>query len=225
MDPKFQSSFIPKGPAAAIGSEVKVSKLKEKTFLGFLATLIFVLTLVLSVGILGYNYYLSYSIGNMTERLEIARATAEHESVNEILRLDARLNIVNDLLSQHAVLSPIFEFLESQTVTTVQFNSFDYSTTEDGVALELTGEARGYAAVALQAEAFQESPHFKNPVFSDLQLDETGNVVFAMSALVDPEIISYKRKLERSATSEFSDEFSSSEVNFATTTATTTPEI
>ena len=199
MEPKFQSSFIPRGP---IGSQATISQSSVsggRGIFGFLATIIFILSVIGTGGIFGYNKYLASSISQMGSDLEAARTTLEPESIKELTRLNSRIVTTQELLTNHTVLSPLFEYLESSTVKTVRFSQFNYSTTDKGLTLVMKGQARGYSAVALQADIFSKSKYIKNPIFSDLSLDNSGNVIFSLTSTLDPSIISYKKQLEGTA--------------------------
>lgn len=196
MEPKFQSSFIPKGPVAASGNPAAV-KSGGRSLIGLLATLIFTIALVLSIGVFGFNRFLSYRISRIGSELDAARAQVDASSVQELIRLNSRMLSIEKLLNSHVVNTPLFAFLEESTLRQVRFTELDYSASDKGLELRLSGHARSYATLALQAQAFSESPYFKDPVFSDLQLDEQGNVKFTFRASVDPSLVSYKRIVER----------------------------
>ncbi|KND48655.1 MAG: putative pilN [Parcubacteria bacterium C7867-005] len=195
MDPKFQSSFIPKGPiatSATLGRE----RSGERGLFGNIALFVFVLSLLSAGGVWAYGQYLENNIAKKGKDLEAARSTLEPESIKELTRLNSRLVSTQSILSKHTILSPLFEFLESSTYKTVRFTDFRYEMTNKGLTLAMKGQARGYSAVALQADEFAKSKYIKNPIFSDLNLDERGNVVFSFRADLDPSIISYKSKIE-----------------------------
>lgn len=194
VEPKFQSSFIPKNPAVA-GAPAGLVRREGKNLFSFLSLVIFIISVVLAAGTFGYKYYLKYSIGNMGADLERARAALSSEVIDELVRLDNRIISTENLISRHRVLTPLFEFLEVSTPQTVRFNDFQYSVTDRGFELSMRGEARGYEALAFQAEAFNSSRNFKDPVFSDLRLNERGDVGFSFQALVGPELVSYGTKL------------------------------
>jgi len=94
------------------------------------------------------------------------------------------------------VTSPLFDYLESSTLKSVRFTEFSYNTAPSGVELVVRGEAGGYAAVALQADIFNKGSYFKDSTFSDLSLDERGNVTFTYQAKVAPSLISYQKQIE-----------------------------
>ena len=199
MDPKFQSSFIPKGPISSTVTPSGVSmgrKVKEKSLLSFLALVIFTLSVVLAMGVFGYKFYLKYRIETMGADLERARTTLQPEVIRELTRLDNRIITSRELVAEHQILSPLFEFLEVSTPRTVRFNDFRYTMNEFGIELNMRGEARGYAALALQADIFDKSGYFKNAIFSNLSLNEKGDVRFSFKATVDPSLVSYQRQIE-----------------------------
>jgi len=198
MEPKFQSSFIPKGSiTSAIPGTPMGRKTKEKSLFVFLASIIFSLSIILALGMFGYKFYLKYSIEQMGTDLENARATLQPEVINELTRLNDRIISSQKLVIQHQILSSLFDFLEVSTPKTVRFNSFQYSKTSQGLELLIMGEARGYTTLALQADIFNKSQYFKNSIFSDLRLNAKGDVGFSFKANVDPDLLSYQREVER----------------------------
>ena len=197
MEPKFQSSFIPKGPigSSATGSAIG-QKGKSRSLLSYLSVVIFILSVVLAGAVFGYKFYLKYSLENMETALEQARADLQSETIAELTRLDNRLNFTKELVSKHKVLTPLFEFIEISTPKTVRFNNFNFSVNDDGVNLTLAGEARGYTALALAADIFNKSNFFINPVFSDLQLNNNGDVTFTFKGTIDSNQVLYSRQIE-----------------------------
>ena len=212
MDPKFQSSFIPKGPTTSFApGAVMGQKVQTKSLLSFLSIIIFTIAILLALGVFGYKFYLKYRIDQMGTDLEVARATLNQETITELTRLDSRMKSVQTLLARHRVLTPLFQFLEVSTPKTVRFNDLEYSMSEKGLEISMDGEARGYVALALLADIFSRSENFKDVIFSDLNLNEKGDVKFSFSATVDPRFLSYQREIE------------SIGLHVATSTATTSP--
>ena len=198
MEPKFQSSFIPKGPiSSAIPGAPMGRKTQEKSLFSFLAWIIFNISVVLALGMFGYKFYLKYSIDQMGVDLENARATLQSEVISELTRLDNRITSSRELILAHQNLSPLFEFLEVSTPRTVRFSDFRYSMTPQGLELSMTGEARGYTALASQSDIFNKSQYFKDSIFSNLKLNTKGDVIFSFRAVVDPSLVSYQREVER----------------------------
>lgn len=194
MEPKFQSSFIPKSPVTASIPKTSTGRnVREKSLVGFLAMLVFVASVILAFGVFGYKFYLKYSIEKMGISLESARAVLQPEAIRELTRLDNRLVFSQELIGGHKIISPLFDFLETSTPVNLRFSSFSYTTTDRGVELVLGGQARGYTTLALLSEVFNETQYFLNPIFFDINLNERGEVVFSFRASVDPGLITYKR--------------------------------
>ena len=191
MDPKFQSSFIPKGPIVsptAFSSQVNT---KKTGLFGFLGSVIFFIAVAISAGLFGYEQYLNSTIATRGSDLDKARQQLNPDAIKNILRLNARILSTQDILNNHTVISPLFDFLESSTYKSIRYTNFKY-TSDNGLNISMNGQARGYAAVALQADTLSKSKFILNPVFSDLLLDNQGNVLFSFKANITPELISYK---------------------------------
>ncbi len=197
MEPKFQSSFIPKGPVASSVASPLAYRSKEKSLLAFIAVIIFTGSVLVAALVFGYKFYLNYSIAKMANDLELARVALEPEAVSEIIRLNDRILMTEELIGSHLVLSPLFKFLEASTLRSVRFSSFNYALSERGLELTMRGEARGYAVLALQADQFNKTENFENPIFFDFSLDEKGNVIFFFRATVNPGLLSYRREAEK----------------------------
>ncbi len=196
MDPKFQSSFIPKGPVTSSGMANLSNQNKGRGFFGFLASLIFILAIVAAAGVFGYNLFLTSNIAQMGNDLTTARASLDPDVINQISRLNSRIISTQTLLSKHIVLSPLFAFLETSTLKSVRWTNFNYGMTKDGLQLIMQGQALGYSALALQSDTFNKSKYIKSPLFSNLTLDDKGNVTFAFTAILDSSIVSYKTFLD-----------------------------
>lgn len=196
MEPKFQSSFIPKGPAVSAGVPVGGSpRVREKNLFSFIASLIFTLSLILALGVFGYKYYLRYSIGQMEGSLESVYNSLDPETLREIIRLDQRITSTENLISSHIIVSPLFEFLEDSTPQAVQFTEFRFDAGEQGNELYIRGEASSYGAIALLSDIMKKSGHFKNTVFSDFFLSDSGNVAFSLKSNINPNLLSYEKSV------------------------------
>jgi hypothetical protein len=53
------------------------------------------------------------------------------------------------------------------------------------------GIASSFSSVALQSDIFGENKFIQEPIFSNLNLDSKGDVIFDFSAFVDPRLLSY----------------------------------
>ena len=191
MEPKFQSSFIPKGPLATSGTATKVSRQSDKSLLATLAVFIFVLSVLLSLGGFGYEWYLKKSLVEMSGSLKEAEASLDPDTINEISNLDQRIISTKNIIDNHKIISPFFSYLEASTVSLVRFTEFRYESINSELSLSVRGESKGYSALALQSQIFNTSKYIKDVIFGDLSLNEKGDVNFSFKAKLDPSIISY----------------------------------
>lgn len=199
MEPKFQSSFIPKGPVSSASAPTAASFRRapvQRDFFAVIASALFTLSLIFAIGVFGYKYYLNYRIAGLGRELEAARAALEPKTVDELVRLDERIVSTQELLANHRIISPVFDFLQQATPQSVRYTGFQFNSTEKGLELALKGEARSYSALAVASDIItNKSPQFKNAVFSDLILDPKGNVTFSLSMRVDPSALSFGRSV------------------------------
>lgn len=221
MPPKFESTFIPKGSVASASVMPTGKRKPQRSLLGFIATLIFALSVILAAGAFGYKWYLGYSIEKMKMEFESGKAALDPETVGEITRLNNRILAAENLINRHTVLTPLFRYLEASTIRSVRFTDFHFESVAEGLKLILKGEARGYAALALQAEEFKKTDNIQNPTFSNLRLDDKGNVTFSVEAVVNPTLLSYRKEIERIGTPRATTSVPTL-INNATSTATTT---
>ena len=188
MDPRFQSSFIPKKP---VMTSMRPAR-GPINLLSLISTIVFIIALALGGGVFLYQSYLNNSIASDTQSLNLTKSQFDPATINDIIRLDSRLNTANSLLSQHAELSNLFLVLENTTLQTVRFTNFNFTIGDKNtLTLSMNGEALGFADVALQAAAFNKSPYFKNLIVTGLSLESSGGVAFMISVNVDPSLISY----------------------------------
>ncbi len=187
---KPQASFIPKKDNTG-GFAYKTSG----GLFSFFSSLIFIVTLVSSLGVFAYDKYLSGRIARMENNLTLARQSLRPDLIKELSRSDARLVSAKELIDKHITLSSFFEFLQINTLKSVRFNGMSFSKGEgDTFTVTMKGEARTYATVALQASIFSSDSNLINPQFSDLDLNENGMVVFSFKTGINPKLISYREQ-------------------------------
>jgi len=194
MDQNFQTSFIPKKPiikeSAISGRPVGVL---------FIASLFILLTVLLATG--GLYFYKGVVQKNIAEKentLNLAKNRFEPSKIAELQVLDKRLNSASEILSKHIAITPIFKALEEITMKTVRFTDFSYELggeSNDLINIKMSGQAIGYRSVALQADLFAKNKNLIEPIFSNLTLDNSGNVLFDLEFSVDPSFVNYKRTL------------------------------
>ncbi len=195
MDQKTHTSFIPKKSLATASQSQRTEIAGAKSSIGivFLITLIiFIGVLALAIGVFLYQQFLLQNIEKKSASLYRARAAFEPALIEEIGRLDIRMNSAQEILDNHKALSIFFDLLETSTLVSLQFQDLVYKVDEVGkINVSMSGSASSFSSVALQSDIFGENKFIQEPIFSNLNLDNKGNVVFDFSAFIDPRLLSY----------------------------------
>jgi hypothetical protein len=200
MEPKFQTSFIPKKPITASEGVTR----KSIDFFAIVATILFLGSLVLSTAVFAWRYTLEKQVVKSEASLAKAKDQFDQEFIGYVNRLNTRIETSKDLLNKHVGASTIFGFLASHTLKTVSYTDFSYSYEADGtVKVVMKGIAKSYSSIALQSEELgKQNQYIKSPIFSDLNPDQTGSVVFTLTALLDKNLISYQKNLGKALDSD-----------------------
>lgn len=192
MDTRLRTSFIPK-KNLILKSEAGGARVSINLFLS-VGIIVFSLMIAIAAGLYLYKAVIQKKIVTEGVALEKAKKAFEPSLIADVKRLDSRITVAKTILEKHVVVLPIFDMLEALTLKTVRFTSFDYKTAKGGMpTLQLTGEARSYASVALLSDSFGGDERMKNPVFSNLNLNETGGVKFSFQTSLDPTMILFKK--------------------------------
>ncbi|MHB1316852.1 MAG: hypothetical protein ACYCZW_03280 [Minisyncoccota bacterium] len=196
MEPKFQTSFIPRTPistsnasASKVGSEINI--------VSTIANSIFVLSLLASGAVFGYTKYIQSQVSKYQIKIVEAKSLFESEDNDKILVASNQIKTIKSLLQSHVVVSPLFYLLEKQVLPTVKLMSFGFTKNANGVAtVIIDGEGQSYVALAQQFKIFSNDPYFKNIKFTDLGLTDSGTVKVKISADIDKEVLMYGKKLQ-----------------------------
>jgi len=198
MDPVMPTSFIPKRP---VSSEA-IPEHRPNRALGILSLLavVSVLAVAASYGaVYLYEKQLAVQKAKTVILINEARDSIGTDFLSDMKQLSDRITAVKLVLAQHIVVTPIFAALEQTTLRSIQFKNFGYEFTTDQttnqtvVRVTLTGVAKSYATIALQSDALTQSTLIKNPVFSNLTIDEKTNAVnFKLVFTVDPTALSFQ---------------------------------
>ncbi|MEK7060213.1 MAG: hypothetical protein AAB970_01165 [Patescibacteria group bacterium] len=195
MDQNFQTSFIPKKPIIA-----EQSATSQPIGLFAIISIFIFFAVILGTGALYfYDGILKKNIVQMENDLSLAQNRFEPSKIVQLQVLDKRLNASTEILSKHITISPIFNALQALTMKTVGYTKFSYNfdgNKNSKIMVQISGVAVGYRSVALQSDLFTGNKYLIDPVFSNLSLDDKGNVLFDLEFSVDPNFIDYKKTLE-----------------------------
>lgn len=205
MDQQFQTSFIPRKPSTTPSAPTYVPRTNvsaptppSKTtsiglgILSLFTTIFFLGTIFSAVGIYLYNITLTKNINSITEQLKIAQKSYQSSLITTLEQTDKRLKSANEVFSNHIIVSPIFYALQSLTLKSIAFNNFSYEFSDEGnVIVKLSGRANNYESIALQSDTLSTNRFIKDPVFSNLNLDDDGKVLFDLEFVVDKVFVNF----------------------------------
>ena len=198
MEPKYQTSFIPKKPVTMTGQT------RSGGMSIFL--LISIIIFLVSLGLGGYVFLrkniLIQKISSDQATIETNKSGLVSDSitVESLVKLNSRINVAKVLLAKHVSISPIFNFLQTATLKSVRFKNFSFNSAgknTDGtnkISVQMSGIAKDWETVASQADEFGKIDYNKiitEPKISNLGLNIDGSVSFLFSAYVSPSFIVY----------------------------------
>lgn len=190
---KTHTSFIPKKSLAATSRQPKGNSIG---IFFLLALIIFIGVIALAIGVFLYQQFLLKSVEQKIASLERASAAFEPTLIQKLSRLDIRIHSAQDILNNHKAVSTFFDLLEASTLESVSFENLDYKTDEGGrTSISMRGKALNFSSVALQSDIFGKNKFILEPIFSELNLDKKGDVIFNFSAFIDPRLISYENTI------------------------------
>ena len=194
MEPNFQTSFIPKKPMI----EKRAVPARSVGVLTVVSVFILFTVLLATGALFFYKGILTKNITRMENNLNLARNRFEPSKITELQILDERLRASTEILSKHIAITPIFQALQTITMKTVRYTKFNYALggkNDAKIVIQMSGIAIGYRSVALQSDLFAKNKNLIDPVFSNLSLDDRGNVIFDLEFSVDPSFVDYKQML------------------------------
>ncbi len=196
MEPRFQTSFIPKKPIVA----APTSAPRAVNLFSLMSTIILVAVIVVSGGVFFYNKLVKQQLVDQKKSLELAKASYEPDTIRTIIRADSRIETSKKLFASHIAVTPFFDFLSSVTLEGVRFRDFNYvHLGKDKIQVQMKGQAANYASVALQSDLLNEQDFLKDTNVGDMSLDVSGAVLFTVSMAIDPSLMSFSAALTRSA--------------------------
>jgi len=172
-------------------------------FLMFVALSLLISMVLMSAGLYLYKNSLVNKVAALQESISLAKNDFQPNAITDLQTFDKRMSAANQILAGHTILSPVFEVLSSLTIPAIQFTKFNLDTGADGknFTVRMSGLARDYKSIALQAEVFNTSSgkYFKDVVFSNLVLQtdkiNKGYVGFDISFTIDPALLSYDKQI------------------------------
>jgi len=214
MEPRFQTSFIPK--KAAVASSTETHKSSVNLF-AVVSILVFIMTLAGAGAVYFYGNLLTKSKADTESEIKKYQNRIDLNWINrKAVPFDTRIGVAKTLLQNHVAFSQFFKTLAASTVKTVRFRDFSYQyLSDDKITVTLKGEAVSFSAIAYQSDFFTQKGTFREFVIGDLSLQSDSTVGFSVVGTINPKSIAYSNLVI--STSPSTDVASSTPV--ATTTA------
>ncbi len=196
MEPRFQTSFIPKKPIVATQGSSSAPVIRTTNIVTLIANVMFVVALVVSGGLFFYKQLLQKQIATVGQSIDDARGAFQIEKIQELIDADARLNAITNLLNNHVSVSKLLTFLSEVTVKKVKINELIYKSEAGATTVTMKVEAASYNALAAQGEVFSKNEFIKTPFFTNYSTADNGFIRADFSSKIDTTLTSYKKSIE-----------------------------
>ena len=188
LPPTIPTSFVPH----AVSATAHRSRADFMGAFGFFAYAILGIVFILALVVFFYGRILASSKTTKDAELASAQANIDPATVENFVRLRNRLASGESLLAKHAAFSSFFSSLEKMLPASVRFTSLHLSLSDAGISkIEGAGVAKSFNALAAASNAFANDGRIKDAIFSNISVNRDGSVSFALSATLDPKIITF----------------------------------
>lgn len=196
-DQNKKSTFIPRQPVSVSRSNSSLYRKEPVNLLLVIVEIVFVLLLVSTLGLFGYNYFTEKNNAEIESAAQDTVNQFDESLTKDLAALNSRISFAKNVIESHVSTSLFFERLEELQLSSVSFGALTFSgTPEEGFTVTSGGEALSYSSLAFQSQVFKDSDVFINPKFSNLSLNEVGRIGFTFTSDVAPGVVSYKSLFE-----------------------------
>lgn len=186
--PTIPTSFVPHPASAAAPRKFRGD---FGSAFSFFAYGVLVLALLLALGVFLYGRILASNKAGKDAELANAQAAIDRTTVENFARLRNRLVSSGSLLDKHTAPSNFFSTIETILPAGVRFTSLHFSLGDAGAKIEGSGGAKNFNALAVASNAFAADGRIKDAIFSNLNINRDSSVSFALSATLDPKLITF----------------------------------
>jgi hypothetical protein len=174
-----------------------IYQLRTKKFWWLDVIFYFVISLLIATIICYFIFSIKiYFQNKKIKDLEAAMATigTEQQKVYEekIFDFQKKINDFAILLGEHKISSNVFSFIEQYTLSNVWFNKFNMN--EEGLEVNLSGEAETTEALSRQISILEENQYIKKINLLNSGTGEGGKINFNLTLLLEPQIFTLFQK-------------------------------
>ena len=147
-----------------------------------IAFIVFLAAAFLAGGLYLYRNFLTNNLSRQKSVLAKLEVEFEPSLIKRLESVSNSITAARQILRNSVKTSALFDMLEANTLPTVGFSTFSYSTEKNTVTL--TGEASSYSDVSGQSSVFESLPQVESATFGNLSLKETGAVGFLLNIVL-----------------------------------------
>lgn len=207
MENKFQTSFIPKRPLI---NDQKVQVRKGASIFMFVSMILFIASTAGAIFVVLWGIILTRAQENYKTQLAENERHFKTSQIEDLKRKNAKIDLSKRLLDKHTSTSEVFEIFSNLTTEGIRFNTLEFSSEpppvngqdaavpNDQMKVFIKGTAKSFVYLAFQSDILGQSDKYglnkalRNPMISDLSLQENGDVTFGMTANIAPADVLYK---------------------------------
>lgn len=200
MEPKFQTSFIPKKPVLTpvSGAMPRIAPQTRSVFMS-LAVLLFVLALLSVAGAYGWKYYLTQAQDDF--KLDLANREKQFniDQIEQLKQINVQIDTAKDLVNNHISASELFNIVSRFTIEKVRFSSLQLSIDKSSITVDLKGEGTSLSALAFQSDVLGALDQYdlrgivKNPIMSGVTKQLDGKYSFGMTTEIENKALLYSK--------------------------------
>lgn len=206
MEPKFQTSFIPKKQNMSVSGSINTTAMQRPKVHGTsLFTVIAVIIFIISIAGVGGAYFWKYYLTSINDRYKNELAIKEKQfNINIIEKLKAiniQIDSAKNILRDHVAMSKVFDIIQKITISEVRLSNMEVKKSDNGYSISMKGYGKNLAAVAFQSDVLAQLEDYnlakvlKNPIIGQPVLESTGLVSFGFSADINPGSLSYSQTI------------------------------
>jgi hypothetical protein len=176
--------------------------------------LIAVIIFVVSLGGAVFSYLGQIYLLNVQKQSKLDLTENEKRfntsRIEDLQKANAKIDLAKQLLRNHVAVSEALNIVAGLTAEKVYFTDFEFDApdnfgktadTAGTFKIKMKGVADSFNSIAFQSEVFGKSEQYgtnkmlKNPILSDMTVDDKNNVKFNFSADLNTPDISYEKEL------------------------------
>ncbi len=192
MEPKFQTSFIPKRPITTAPAGVITRPAGRFNIFSITATILVIVTVIALGGTFAYKKILESDIAQLDQDINAAREAFQVKEIQDLIDTNSRITAINGLLEKHIVISKVFSLLDELTLKKVQFIDFKFAIVNNVPSITMKTTSQSYNALAVQRDVFSKSEFLINPKFLNYDTGVNGYITTTFYADIFPSLVSYK---------------------------------